>query len=179
MNKKNLDLPQWVSVFFLGLVWEPQFPPGSRPFPRAGGPRGNLAGLNFPAVWKPRPGGWTTRPSHFPRGGSSPPLGSRHVFPVLSRVTRGERCLRLSTAPHPASPLCSSSKCCGTNLAPPRRRRPFVSLCPAPLRAEPVRRFSSVVNSAATFASAVTNMAPFMSFRVILVIEFRVILVIK
>ncbi|XP_039827387.1 uncharacterized protein LOC120689117 [Panicum virgatum] len=72
----------------------------------------------------------------------------------LASDARRALCLRLSTAPHPASPLCSSSKCCGTNLAPPRRRRPFVSLCPAPLGGEPVRSFSSVVNSAATFASA-------------------------
>ncbi|PUZ64291.1 hypothetical protein GQ55_3G132500 [Panicum hallii var. hallii] len=92
-------------VEFLGPVWEPESPP----FPRAGGPRGNL-----------------TRPASFPRGGSSPSLESGRISPPVATRERRAAC----SAPLLALPfhLRSSARRCRS--ASSSRRHPCSSLLP-------------------------------------------------
>ncbi|KAG2618063.1 hypothetical protein PVAP13_3NG258166, partial [Panicum virgatum] len=101
-----------------GLVWEPEFPPGFRPFPSGGLPRGIVARAKFPAHLEAHAAGQALpgRRSTPWGPGAAPSCGLR-APPPSHRVPE-------SKTPSSLRPAASRPSCSAAPPSPSRSRRP-------------------------------------------------------
>ena len=89
--------------FSLGLVWKPGIPPGTRPFPWAGSPRGNRPRAKSSRHLEAHRKGISDPIHQFSTGQPSRPPEAGRRFPVAR--TRREEKLRLPPPPPSPPPL--------------------------------------------------------------------------
>jgi len=122
----------------LGLVWKPGIPPGTRPYPWAGSPRGNRPRAKSSRHLEAHGKGISDPIHQFPTGQPSRPPEAGRRFPVAR--TRREEKLRLPPPPPSPPPLYHQAPPPLRVRAPPPSALPSLALPPPPLRRSSPRR---------------------------------------